>query len=166
MAKYQLASSYHIIRLAFYGQNFSDLISTQSTLNDGIATFYDESSGLWESMWGEHMHHGYYSRDAAPKSNQDAQIDMIEEVLKWAGAIKATKVQQRPVTTSPATHMQQQKRSMRCKLQASWCHQGFCQCNADGGCGVWHWRQQQIYIQKIWVHSPGHYPESCAGAHL
>lgn len=28
------------------------------TLNEGIAKFYDESSGLWESMWGEHMHHG------------------------------------------------------------------------------------------------------------
>ena len=28
------------------------------TLNEGIARFYDESSGLWESMWGEHMHHG------------------------------------------------------------------------------------------------------------
>ena len=27
-------------------------------LNEGIANFYDESSGLWESMWGEHMHHG------------------------------------------------------------------------------------------------------------
>jgi hypothetical protein len=22
-------------------------------LNTGIATFYDESSGLWEEMWGE-----------------------------------------------------------------------------------------------------------------
>lgn len=27
-------------------------------LQEGIATFYDESSGLWEEMWGEHMHHG------------------------------------------------------------------------------------------------------------
>lgn len=27
-------------------------------LKQGIATFYDESSGLWEEMWGEHMHHG------------------------------------------------------------------------------------------------------------
>lgn len=64
----------------------------QSTLNEGIANFYDESSGLWESMWGEHMHHGYYPKGAAPKSNQKAQIDMIEEVLSWAGATSATKV--------------------------------------------------------------------------
>lgn len=27
-------------------------------LKEGIAELYDESSGLWESMWGEHMHHG------------------------------------------------------------------------------------------------------------
>jgi hypothetical protein len=27
-------------------------------LKQGIAEFYDESSGLWERMWGEHMHHG------------------------------------------------------------------------------------------------------------
>lgn len=29
-------------------------------LKKGIATFYDESSGLWEEMWGEHMHHGKF----------------------------------------------------------------------------------------------------------
>jgi hypothetical protein len=27
-------------------------------LKQGIAKFYNESSGLWESVWGEHMHHG------------------------------------------------------------------------------------------------------------
>jgi hypothetical protein len=27
-------------------------------LKEGIAHFYDESSALWEDMWGEHMHHG------------------------------------------------------------------------------------------------------------
>jgi hypothetical protein len=33
---------------------------TVPELNDGIAGFYDESSGVWEEIWGEHMHHGYY----------------------------------------------------------------------------------------------------------
>jgi hypothetical protein len=27
-------------------------------LKEGIAGFYDESSAMWETMWGEHMHHG------------------------------------------------------------------------------------------------------------
>ncbi|GFR45179.1 hypothetical protein Agub_g6567 [Astrephomene gubernaculifera] len=56
-----------------------------SDLKAGIAAFYDESSELWENMWGEHMHHGYYPRGAPPKSNQQAQQDMIEETLKVAG---------------------------------------------------------------------------------
>merc|ERR1719293_455364 len=29
-------------------------------LREGIAHFYDRSSRLWEEVWGEHMHHGYY----------------------------------------------------------------------------------------------------------
>ena len=43
---------------------------------------------------GEHMHHGYDPRGGggAPKTNQQAQVDMIEETLKWAGAEGATKV--------------------------------------------------------------------------
>lgn len=30
------------------------------TLYQQIQQFYDASSGLWEQVWGEHMHHGYY----------------------------------------------------------------------------------------------------------
>ena len=61
-------------------------------LNEGIASFYDESSGLWESMWGDHMHHGYYPKGARPKSNQQAQADMVDEVLRWAGVSSFNKV--------------------------------------------------------------------------
>lgn len=63
-------------------------------LKEGIASFYDESSGLWESMWGEHMHHGYYPKGTpvGSKSNQQAQEDMIEESLAWAGVQSATKM--------------------------------------------------------------------------
>eukprot|EP00566_Odontella_aurita_P020414 CAMPEP_0113583600 /NCGR_PEP_ID=MMETSP0015_2-20120614/32612_1 /TAXON_ID=2838 /ORGANISM="Odontella" /LENGTH=356 /DNA_ID=CAMNT_0000488505 /DNA_START=31 /DNA_END=1101 /DNA_ORIENTATION=- /assembly_acc=CAM_ASM_000160 len=53
-------------------------------LKIGIAGFYDRSSKLWEDIWGEHMHHGYY----VPEDRTDhiqAQIDMIDESLKWAG---------------------------------------------------------------------------------
>jgi tocopherol O-methyltransferase len=61
-------------------------------LNDGIANFYDESSGLWESMWGEHMHHGYYEKGAADVDNQQAQIDMVDRTLAWAGVEAVSKV--------------------------------------------------------------------------
>eukprot|EP00241_Pyramimonas_parkeae_P004915 CAMPEP_0114247138 /NCGR_PEP_ID=MMETSP0058-20121206/12860_1 /TAXON_ID=36894 /ORGANISM="Pyramimonas parkeae, CCMP726" /LENGTH=345 /DNA_ID=CAMNT_0001360419 /DNA_START=71 /DNA_END=1108 /DNA_ORIENTATION=+ len=61
-----------------------------NSLNEGIATFYDESSGLWEDMWGEHMHHGYYEVGQPVKNHQEAQVDMIDNSLKWAGVDEVT----------------------------------------------------------------------------
>ena len=50
-----------------------------------IREFYDASSGLWEQVWGEHMHHGYYGRGGTYKlDRRQAQIDLIEELLIWA----------------------------------------------------------------------------------
>lgn len=52
-----------------------------------IKEFYDASSNLWESIWGEHMHHGYYGKDGRRKlDRRQAQIDLIEELLSWAKA--------------------------------------------------------------------------------
>ncbi|MCU0535533.1 MAG: methyltransferase domain-containing protein [Hydrococcus sp. Prado102] len=56
-----------------------------STLYQQIQQFYDTSSGLWEQIWGEHMHHGYYGRAGTYKMDRrQAQIDIIEELLDWA----------------------------------------------------------------------------------
>jgi tocopherol O-methyltransferase len=56
-----------------------------STLYQQIQQFYDASSGLWEQIWGEHMHHGYYGRAGTYKiDRRQAQIDIIEELLDWA----------------------------------------------------------------------------------
>ncbi|XP_062119652.1 tocopherol O-methyltransferase, chloroplastic-like [Humulus lupulus] len=57
-------------------------------LHKGIAEFYDESSSLWENIWGDHMHHGFYDPDSSDVSLSDhraAQIRMIEEALRFAG---------------------------------------------------------------------------------
>ncbi|MDY6940616.1 MAG: methyltransferase domain-containing protein [Cyanobacteriota bacterium] len=55
-----------------------------SNLYDRIRQFYDTSSNLWEEMWGEHMHHGYYGPEGnRPKERRQAQIDTIEELLRW-----------------------------------------------------------------------------------
>ena len=49
-----------------------------------IQEFYDASSNLWEGVWGEHMHHGYYGSDGNIKlDRRQAQIDLIEELLTW-----------------------------------------------------------------------------------
>ncbi|KAF7835284.1 gamma-tocopherol methyltransferase [Senna tora] len=55
-------------------------------LQKGIAEFYDESSGIWEDIWGDHMHHGFYEPDSSVSvsDHRAAQIRMIEEALRFA----------------------------------------------------------------------------------
>ena len=49
--------------------------SRDAALKEGIAAFYDASSGVWEEVWGEHMHHGYYGPDgSARKDHRQAQV--------------------------------------------------------------------------------------------
>ncbi|CAN6280288.1 unnamed protein product [Urochloa humidicola] len=68
-------------------------------LKEGIAGLYDESSGLWESIWGDHMHHGFYdSGEAASMADhRRAQIRMIEEALAFA-AVPADDPEKKPKT--------------------------------------------------------------------
>jgi tocopherol O-methyltransferase len=59
-------------------------MQTQTNLHRQIAQFYDQSSGLWEAVWGEHMHHGYWNGPHDAKSPKQAQIDLIEELIRLA----------------------------------------------------------------------------------
>ncbi|MBW4547650.1 MAG: methyltransferase domain-containing protein [Symplocastrum torsivum CPER-KK1] len=64
-----------------------------STIQSQIQQFYDASSGLWEQVWGEHMHHGYYGATGNEKKDRrQAQIDLIEELLKWAQVRQAEQI--------------------------------------------------------------------------
>ncbi|PSN18918.1 SAM-dependent methyltransferase, partial [filamentous cyanobacterium CCP5] len=55
-----------------------------STLDRQIQQFYDASTPLWEKTWGEHLHHGYYGPQGRHrKQRQQAQIDLIDELLAW-----------------------------------------------------------------------------------
>lgn len=61
------------------------------TLQERIASFYDETSQVWEEVWGEHMHHGYYTKGEAitdHSQNIEYQEVMIKEILKYGGADK------------------------------------------------------------------------------
>ncbi|KAK4836095.1 hypothetical protein QYF36_018497 [Acer negundo] len=55
-------------------------------LREGIVEFYDESSSLWEDIWGDHMHHGYYDPDSSVSvsDHRAAQVRMIEEALRFS----------------------------------------------------------------------------------
>lgn len=60
------------------------------SLQEDIQTFYDSSSALWERIWGEHMHHGYYGPTGQqPKDRYQAQIDLIEALLGWGNVTQA-----------------------------------------------------------------------------
>ncbi|MEB3230756.1 MAG: methyltransferase domain-containing protein [Leptolyngbyaceae bacterium] len=62
-------------------------------LRQRIQTFYDTSSGLWERIWGEHMHHGYYGADGAVRKDPyQAQVDLIEELLAFAAVDQASAI--------------------------------------------------------------------------
>ncbi|MEM9907238.1 MAG: methyltransferase domain-containing protein [Cyanobacteria bacterium P01_D01_bin.44] len=55
-----------------------------SDLYTRIGQFYDASSQLWEQVWGEHMHHGYYGPTGnIRKDRYQAQIDLMDELLGW-----------------------------------------------------------------------------------
>eukprot|EP00262_Sarcandra_glabra_P008273 TRINITY_DN215_c0_g1_i3.p1 TRINITY_DN215_c0_g1~~TRINITY_DN215_c0_g1_i3.p1 ORF type:complete len:357 (-),score=35.39 TRINITY_DN215_c0_g1_i3:118-1188(-) len=56
-------------------------------LRQGIAELYDEASGSWEDVWGDHMHHGFYDPQlrVSVSGHRSAQIRMIEEALRFAG---------------------------------------------------------------------------------
>lgn len=63
------------------------------TLNQRIQHFYDRSTQLWLDVWGEHMHHGYYGADGTErKEHRQAQIDLIEALLRWGEVDTATHI--------------------------------------------------------------------------
>lgn len=63
------------------------------TISAEIKGFYDASSGLWERVWGEHMHHGYYGESGRErKDRRQAQIELMAELLRWAGVRQADRI--------------------------------------------------------------------------
>lgn len=64
---------------------FSPAHPTDPTdLDRRIRDFYDATSDLWETHWGEHMHHGYYGPDGRDRPDpRQAQRDLIDVLLAW-----------------------------------------------------------------------------------
>ena len=58
-----------------------------------VASSYDAwtNDGLLESLWGEHIHLGFYSNGLARKDFQAAKIDFVHELVQWSGLSKLPK---------------------------------------------------------------------------
>ncbi len=56
-------------------------------LRDGIAGFYDASTPVWDNVWGEHLHHGYYAGGKPRKDHQQAQARACERSARATAAL-------------------------------------------------------------------------------
>ncbi|KAF6146231.1 hypothetical protein GIB67_011703 [Kingdonia uniflora] len=74
------------VKMASITTTTVEMGANNELLKKGIAELYDESSGIWEDIWGDHMHHGFYDPDgnANISDHRSAQIRMIEEALNVA----------------------------------------------------------------------------------
>lgn len=54
-------------------------------LKKDIGDFYDERSAAWESVWGEHMHHGLYDTPATADDDYAAQVETMRRLLRAGG---------------------------------------------------------------------------------
>ena len=64
-------------------------------LRDGIASFYDQSTPLWDDVWGEHLHHGYYPGGKPRKDHQQAQVRRRAERAAGRAAVNAVRSRSR-----------------------------------------------------------------------
>ncbi|KAJ0657550.1 putative tocopherol C-methyltransferase [Helianthus debilis subsp. tardiflorus] len=79
--------------------NLAVTAADDQQLKKGIAEFYDESSGIWENIWGEHMHHGFYDPDAVVQisDHRSAQIRMIDQALAFASVSEEASMKPRSI---------------------------------------------------------------------
>lgn len=62
---------------------------TMEDLGERIRQLYDRTTGGWVDVWGEHLHHGHYGSDGSAKvDHQQAQVDMVDRLLDWAGPVE------------------------------------------------------------------------------
>ncbi|KAJ9121767.1 hypothetical protein QFC22_002389 [Naganishia vaughanmartiniae] len=50
-----------------------------------IKAHYDICSGYYLNLWGQHIHHGYWTEETSHLSKEDAQVALIELLLTRAG---------------------------------------------------------------------------------
>ena len=80
------SSSPNLVRVSAISKEDTEDTADSAALKQGIASFYDESSNLWESIWGEHMHHGYYETLQGNEGNENVdESNMSQEGMLQGG---------------------------------------------------------------------------------
>jgi tocopherol O-methyltransferase len=61
--------------------------SAPTELNQAVGQYYDSTMELYEGLWGEHVHHGYWDADpdAAPVDRHAASDRTVRELAGFAG---------------------------------------------------------------------------------
>ncbi len=65
------------------------------TYHTAVATYYDTTVDLYEEMWGEHVHHGYWDPGERPRGDADrhAACDRtVRELVRFAGVPAGSRV--------------------------------------------------------------------------
>jgi tocopherol O-methyltransferase len=65
--------------------NEKSSVGTFEALKARIKSHYDVCSGYYLSLWGQHIHHGYWTESTSHLSKEDAQVALIELLLTRAG---------------------------------------------------------------------------------
>jgi hypothetical protein len=108
------------------------------------------------------MHHGYYE-PGKQVGNQQAQIDMIERTLDWAG-VTAVKNVSNPVSSLQTARVHQHKRVTHKAGTAAEAPSDGLLPNADCGRWLWHRWQQPAHRSKVRQLGQGHHPQPSPGA--
>lgn len=74
--------------------------TTMQALKDRIKLHYDLASDYYVSLWGEHIHHGYWPTDEskAKESKETAQANLIRLLLSISGLDKKEGEDSKPLT--------------------------------------------------------------------
>jgi tocopherol O-methyltransferase len=63
-----------------------------SDLHAAIRRHYDGLIDLYEELWGEHIHHGYWEPGAPPTDRHTAQVRMVDQLAAFGGVARSSRV--------------------------------------------------------------------------
>jgi tocopherol O-methyltransferase len=60
-------------------------MSTRAELHRAVGRYYDDTIDLYDDLWGEHIHHGYWDPEHPDTDRHAAQQRTVAELVRYAG---------------------------------------------------------------------------------